>query len=195
MKPSARTPRHTRGLLLLLLSLALLLPLGLTAAQPDEASPADRSSEIDDGEAMPAPAVTPDVTLSRSDLERPSRENECPPKCELSVALPSNARMSPTISKSVFHARGGATVIINLDNQTNRMERGATVLRFQEAAFVNRRGQPMTTVTLNPGRNEFTLRPYSDGACRAEQGGCKYDVINTGDPSRPVLDPHVIIWN
>jgi hypothetical protein len=180
------------------LLLALLLPLSLTAGQPDEPSPPDSPAAIEDGEAMPAPPppeAGSGVTLSRSDLERPSRENECPPQCELSVALPSNARMSPTISRSVFHARGGATVTITLDNQSTRTERGATVLRFEEAAFVDRNGRPMMTVSLTPGKNELTVRPYSDGACRAEKGGCKYDVINTGDPDRPVLDPHVIIWN
>ena len=128
-------------------------------------------------------------------MARPSPGNACPPKCELDVALPTNARMSPTISKSVLHTRGGATVSINLDSQTSRSQRGATVLRFQEAAFVDRNGRPMMTVTLTPGRNVFTVRDYADGACRAEKGGCKYDVINTGDPSRPVLDPHVIIWD
>jgi hypothetical protein len=112
------------------------------------------------------------------------------------VTLPTNARLSPTISNSVLHARSGATVVIYLENQSSQSSReAATILRFQEAAFVDRNGRPMTTVTLTPGKNEFTVRPYSDGACRAERGGCKYDVINTGDPGRPVLDPHVIIWN
>ena len=69
-----------------------------------------------------------------------------------------------------------------------------TSIRARLNAFQNPGGQPMKTVPLTPGRNVFTVRSYGDGVCREEQGGCKYDVVNTGDPGRPVLDPHVIIW-
>ncbi|SRR6056297_982217 len=217
MKPSAHAPFHSPRSLHWL-ALLSLLAFGLTACQSMEAE-VQPSEPIEEIEPTPTPATTmeadplDEIDLASapaivadpappppppplpSEMARPSPDNECPPKCELDVTLPTNARMSPTISKSVMHARGGSTVSINLDNQTSRGARGATVLRFQEAAFVDRNGRPMTTVTLNPGTNVFTVRDYADGVCRAEKGGCKYDVINTGDPSRPVLDPHVIIWD
>lgn len=52
----------------------------------------------------------------------------------------------------------------------------------------------MKTVPLKPGQQVFTIRNDESGACTEQQGGCKYDIVNTGEPGRPVLDPHVIIW-
>jgi len=112
----------------------------------------------------------------------------------LTVTLPANPNAPPGISNAVLRARSEVSVTINLVDRSDRPGQGATVLRFAEPAFVNRGGQPMKTVALTPGNNVFSVRSYADGACHAEQGGCKYDVINTGDPGRPVLDPHVIIW-
>jgi hypothetical protein len=112
----------------------------------------------------------------------------------LTVTLPADPGAPPTVSNAVFMARAGASVEIDLVDQSNRPAQRATVLRFEEAAFQNPGGQPMKTVPLNPGRNVFTVRSYAEGVCREAQGGCKYDVVNSGDPGRPVLDPHVIIW-
>ena len=81
-----------------------------------------------------------------------------------------------------------------LVDESNRPAKAATVLKFEEAAFVNRGNQPMANLPLTPGNNVFTVRDYDAGVCREAQGGCKYDVVNTGAPGRPVLDPHVIIW-
>lgn len=174
MKIFASLPFHLpQGLRVL--GLVLFLPFGLTAFDAVDAQP-----------------TRPDPSLE-SDSTPPS--DRCPPNCEVSVFLPTDARAAPRISASVLNARSGARVTINLVDQTRQPAKAATVLRFPgPTPFVNRGGQPMKTVPLTPGRNVFKVRSFEDGVCRKEQGGCKYDVINTGDSGRPVLDPHVIIW-
>jgi len=107
------------------------------------------------------------------------------------VTLPEDPDAPPRVSHPVFRAQSGASVRIKLVDKNNRPGNGATVLRFQQAAFVNPGGQPMKTVPLKEGMNVFRIRSYDDNVCREDQGGCKYDVISDG---RQVLDPHVIIW-
>jgi len=87
-----------------------------------------------------------------------------------------------------------------LVDQSNRPAKAATVLQFiGETPFKNPGNQPQSTVPLTPGNNPIIVRSYDAGVCRPAEdsqnaGGCKYDVINKGDPNRKVLDPRVIIW-
>lgn len=102
--------------------------------------------------------------------------------------------MPPTVSQATFRARVGETVTFELINQSSQPGKAATVLEFTgETPFENQAGIPMQRVPLTPGNNAVTVRSWEDNVCQSDPG-CKYDVVNTGEPGRPVLDPVVIIW-
>jgi len=170
---------------LALLALVPFLGLGLTACKDtgDEPPPQEEPPPPPPPPPEPEPEPEPELPVDR-----------CPPNCTLTVTLPADPSTPPEVSHPRFFAEGGADITIVLVDKSNRPGPAATVLRFPgESAFTNRGGQPMKTVTLNPGNNGFKIRDYGS-ACLPAQGGCKYDVINTGEPGRPALDPHMIIW-
>jgi len=173
---------------LALLALVLFLGLGLTACQDPGEQPPPEQDTPTPTPPPPPPPPSPPPTEPEPPVDR------CPPNCTLTVTLPADPSSPPEVSHPRFFARGGADVTIVVVDRSNRPGQAATVLRFpRESAFTNRGGQPMKTVPLNPGKNGFKVRDYGN-ACLQAQGGCKYDVINTGEPGRPALDPHMIIW-
>lgn len=133
------------------------------------------------------PAVADDISVTGT------RDRPCTDDCELVVSLPADPALQPEVSNHEFHVRKGVEVRIVLDDEGNRPNQAATVLRFpQETPFFNRGGQPIQTVALNQaGVKTLTVR--DDGVC-GPPDGCKYDVDNHANEDREVLDPHVIIW-
>lgn len=121
----------------------------------------------------------------------PSMVDEpCPDDCDLTITLSEDdPNAIPTISKSRYRIKAGAELNVILDGPRGT---GASVLIFPgDSAFVNRNGEPVYTVVLNPGRmgKKFKIGPV--GSC--PRGGCKYLVANQGRGERRVLDPYIII--
>lgn len=118
----------------------------------------------------------------------------CNADCELVIVLPSDDAKPPEVAPDQlrFNVAGGTEVTIRVKKPLLQPGgKAVTVLRFEQPAFVNPGGQPMLTVPLKAGKNVFRAMPA--GACPAVDGGCKYDIINTGNPARRVLDPWIII--
>ena len=125
--------------------------------------------------------------------EQLSSNHACTRNCRLEIVLPEDIGQAPMADEVIQFADPSGELNVDVDNRSSG--NGATVLRFEgrdATPFMNRGGAPMTTVPLRPGRNSVQVRPYSDGVCHGPDG-CKYDVINSGEPGRPVLDPVIII--
>lgn len=118
----------------------------------------------------------------------------CTADCELEIVLPPDDARPPEVAPDQlrFYVTGDTEVTIRVKEPLLQPGgKAATVLRFEQPAFVNPGGQPMLTVPLKAGKNVFRTMPA--GACPEVDGGCKYDIINTGNPARPELDPWIII--
>lgn len=124
----------------------------------------------------------------------------CRVDCRLTVTLPDNVAEPPDVSSEQLHlaADGQLDVLLEGGSAGNQ----ATQLQFfrpgehedSGTPFVNRNGQPMYRVNLNAGNNNgLQLRPWSDGVCHAPKG-CKYDIVNNGNPDRPKRDPWIILY-
>ena len=149
-------------------------------------------------------------------------QQNCPPRCGLDVELPEDVTQPPRIpddQQQVFAVRG-AVMLATLTDQFGDRDKAATKLVFQKAErgergepytpFVDRpgpQGRPITEVRLNPnGPTRLFVRTDDEHECfkkddeerageeRAEEEkGCKYDIVNDGNPDRPILDPWIII--
>lgn len=125
--------------------------------------------------------------------EQFSTNQTCRNNCRLNIMLPADTDQPPMADFMLRFADPSGQLMVEVNNQSRG--NGATVLRFQDrdsTPFINRGGAPMVTVPVNPGQNVLNVRPFEDGVCLAP-AGCKYDVINTGQPDRPILDPVIII--
>lgn len=132
--------------------------------------------------------------------DRPAKDPEvCRDNCQLTISLPEDATQPPRSSSEHMHLAAGGEFDILLEGGAPGQQ--ATELRFdrsgdQESSgtpFVNRNGQPVYQVRLNPGSNRLQLRPWDDGVCHPPEG-CKYDIVNTGTPGRPSQDPWIILY-
>lgn len=175
-----------------LAALALFLALGLTACEDAGEEPAPEPSP-----KPPQPSPPPPTQPAPSPAPP---TNLCPPDCVLTITLPEDPNAPPEASPPEFWVNPGAEVTINLVDESGRPDQAATVLRFMsedDTPFVVHDGpneQPVTTVSLNRGKNSATVRSNPNGKC-SPQNCCKYDVVNTGNKDREVLDPEVIIWS
>ena len=115
----------------------------------------------------------------------------CRSNCAVTIELPADSGRAPT-APAVTRIAGGQVLDFNIDGQTRTDAR--TVLAFEQAAFLDQRGKPLYTLELAAGSNRFESRPYEDGVCHGP-GGCRYVVINVGNPTRPPIinSPVVII--
>lgn len=123
----------------------------------------------------------------------------CRTDCRVNIDLPGNVAQAPTTSARKMNVAGGGPFEFMLSGE-GPPERWATTLRFRRPGespdagtpFLNRAGKPLYEVILKSGHNRLALRPYKDGVCHPPHG-CKYDIINTGNPDRPARDPWIII--
>jgi hypothetical protein len=131
------------------------------------------------------------IILSVACAATPPHAQTCRADCRAPIELPDDLTRSPSVPE-VTRVAGGEVLDFPVSNRTG--ERGRTVLAFQEAAFVDRQGNPIYTLELQYGSNRFETRPYRDGVCRAPDG-CRYVVINIGSPTRPAIigSPIIII--
>lgn len=119
----------------------------------------------------------------------------CEVNCQLGISLPEPDR-PPEVDRPqdtlAYEIRGGAELNFRGPFDTGE---GHTVLIFEVPAFVDERGRPLHVLHLKSGDNRFRARPYSDGVCLGTRDSprCKYAVVNIGLPTRPVLDPWIII--
>lgn len=133
-------------------------------------------------------------------------EQRCPTACGLDIELPADRTKPPSIpdSQQVTITTRGAAVRVTLTG--GDPGKVATKLVFKKAGpgeegephtpFVENRSanaKPITEVRLNPsGRTTVFIRRDDAHTCFGPPG-CKFDIVNDGDPERPVLDPHIII--
>jgi hypothetical protein len=135
-------------------------------------------------------------------------QQECPPSCGLDIELsadPAEAPGIPDSQKTIIVIRGAA-MLAQVSDRRGQPDKAATKLVFRKAAageqgepytpFVDSpgpNGKPITEVQLKaPGATRLFIREDDDHAC-FEAPGCKFDIVNDGDPERPVLDPYIII--
>lgn len=133
-------------------------------------------------------------------------EQRCPPNCGMDIELPADSAKPPSIpdsQKVITTVRGAVMQVTVRGGQPGKM---ATKLVFKKAGpgeegephtpFVSNpgpNGQPITEVRLNPaGRTTVFIRQDDAHTCFGPPG-CKFDIVNDGDPERPELDPHIII--
>lgn len=116
---------------------------------------------------------------------------EPPDPCIVDITLPDAAGERPSAPHEV-RVTGGTDVNFRIDRGPGAANR--TVLSFEQAAFVDRQDNPIYTLELNPGNNSFTTRPSEANVCHPPDG-CRYVVINVGQPGRPsiISTPHIII--
>lgn len=122
----------------------------------------------------------------------------CRSDCRLTVTLPEDIKRPPAASQERLELAGGVELEIRLVGGTANNR--ATVLRFDRPGqseqagtpFVDRNGRPVYRVVLNAGSRRLRTRPWEDQACRPPEG-CKYDIVNTGNPDRPAKDPWIIL--
>jgi hypothetical protein len=135
-------------------------------------------------------------------------EQHCPPSCGIDIELPADAAKAPAIpdSQQTIIAVRGAAMQATVDDRRGRPDKAPTTLVFRKAApgeqgephtpFVDRpgpNGKPITEVRLKaPGATRLFIREDDQHNC-FEAPGCKFDIVNDGEPERPVLDPWIII--
>lgn len=115
----------------------------------------------------------------------------CRANCAAPIDLPVATQRRPTAPPSTRIA-GGEVLDFKLAGRGRSAAR--TVLAFEQAAFIDERGNPIYSLNLGTGSNRFESRPFEDGVCHAPRG-CRYVVINVGTPTRPPIinSPIVII--
>lgn len=119
-------------------------------------------------------------------------ESVCRANCRLEINLPANSGRPPEASRE--------TMVVAAGQQLNFIVRGGpsgeetTELRFNRphTPLLDDDGQPLFTATLERGSNRFRTRAWEDGVCHPPDG-CKYDIVNTGNPDRPIKDPWIIL--
>jgi hypothetical protein len=124
--------------------------------------------------------------LTPTDAVPPCRQD-----CAVSIGLSTQINQRPVVPERY---RVVSEQEVDFNVREARGQDARTILSFEEAAFVNERGNPVYTLELKPGSNRFRVRPYRDGVCRPPQG-CRYVVINVGTPQRPgvINSPRIII--
>jgi len=123
----------------------------------------------------------------------------CRSDCRLTIDLPEDASRPPNASSERLELAGGIELEVRLEGGT--ADNRSTVLRFYRPGehdqagtpFVDRNGRPVYRVVLNASSQRLRVRPWGDGACR-EPNGCKYDIVNSGNPDRPAKDPWIILY-
>jgi hypothetical protein len=135
-------------------------------------------------------------------------EQECPPSCGMDIELPADAAKAPGIpdGQTTIIAIRGAAMLAMVSDRRGKPDKAATKLVFRKAEagepgepytpFVDRpgpNGKPITEVHLkSPGATRLFIREDEEHKC-FEAPGCKFDIVNEGEPERPVLDPYIII--
>lgn len=135
-------------------------------------------------------------------------QQACPPACGLDIELPADITLPPRIpaNQEVIRAVRGAIMQARLTYEHGESDRAATKLVFQKAGpgevgephtpFVDKlgpNGKPITEVRLKLNApTVLFIRTDDDHNCW-DENSCKYDIVNDGEPARPVLDPWIII--
>ena len=135
-------------------------------------------------------------------------QQACPPNCGLDIELPADSADAPAItdSQKTIIAVRGAAMLATVSDRRGQPDKAATRLVFRKAEagqqgepytpFVDRpgpNGKPITEVQLKaPGATRLFIREDDQHEC-FEAPGCKFDIVNDGEPERPVLDPWIII--
>lgn len=135
-------------------------------------------------------------------------QQACPPSCGMDIELPADAAKAPGIpegQKTIIAIRGAA-MLATVSDRRGKPDKAATKLVFRKAEageqgepytpFVDSpgaNGKPITEIPLNsPGATPLFIRGDDEHKC-FEAPGCKFDIVNEGEPERPVLDPYIII--
>lgn len=121
-------------------------------------------------------------------------ETACAADCSITVGIPVDDRQPPA-APDAYRVQEGASVRFDLATDNGSQVRNQRmVLAFGQAAFVDRRGNPVYTLELGESGQQFRARAYEDGVCRAP-AGCRYVLVNVGNPRRPAVisSPRIII--
>jgi len=135
-------------------------------------------------------------------------QQACPPACGLDVELPEDISEPPRIPAEQEEVRAirGAVMLATLTARGGAPDKAATKLVFPKARqgevgephtpFVDRlgpNGRPITEVRLRLNGPTVLFVRTDDAHNCFEERACKYDVVNDGEPERPILDPWIII--
>lgn len=136
---------------------------------------------------VPEPTAPPDIPDTR-DNDRVMPEL-CEQPCDVDINLPEAPGQLPSVPDVIRVARGTE---VNFRLGRGNPERQNTVLSFEQPAFVDEQNRPVYTLNLGAGDNLY--RTTSANVCRPPDG-CRYVVINVGQPQRPsiISTPYIII--
>lgn len=113
-----------------------------------------------------------------------AQQRTCPPACGIEVSVPDDPSMPPSADPETLFTQAGMEIVVD----TNAMVR----IQFEgQTPFVNSQGAPIMNFVVNPGNRPMRVR--TDGNACSAQDPCKYMVHDLEDPSRPPLDPYIII--
>lgn len=140
-------------------------------------------------------AILPALLLLTACVATPPAPTDTQPPCRQDCSVPiglSDQINQRPVAPDRYRVVSEQEVDFNV--REVRGQDARTILSFEEAAFVDARGNPVYTLELRPGSNPYRVRSYRDGVCRPPQG-CRYVVINAGTPQRPGLinSPRIII--
>lgn len=115
----------------------------------------------------------------------------CSTNCQVEVDLPANPGGRPSAAPTTLRVEAGRQ--INFVVRGGQAGKEATELVFEnETPLLDGEGRPVYIVTLGVGSNRFPTRPISDGVCQGTNG-CKYHIVNSGNPQSRPLDPWIIL--
>ncbi len=163
---------------------AWLCLLGASAMMLVGCEPTDSPDAREPPEAREAP--------DRSPQQRGQGMPElCTENCDIAITLPEAVDQLPSVP-DVIRVAGNTEVNFQLGRGSSEDQR--TVLSFEQPAFVDGQGNPLYTLELGPGNNRHLTQPAEANVC-SPPDGCRYVVIDVGQPQRPsiISSPYIII--
>lgn len=123
--------------------------------------------------------------------DRPGPGQRCPPACDIDITVPAD-RGPPRLGNPAQErtsVKPGERIVFTTPRGAGAPR--LTLVFEKDSPFVDRDGNTLYVLELPPGRRPLPVR--EDRAACAPPDGCKYTVIDRGNPTRKPLDPWIII--
>lgn len=117
---------------------------------------------------------------------------KCAPNCRLDITLPNDKKERPKLPReqTTLALEGDKEIEIEGPSANH----GKFTLIFEYAALAKWTqqgpGDALYVIELHAGPNRFWALPA--GSC--PPAGCKYTIVDRSDPTRPPLDPWIILF-
>lgn len=149
-------------------------------------------------------AIVPIVTIAAGCATSPGDggvQTACDDNCPIAVELSAD-QSQPGKAPDITRVKEGARVIFELRSEdADQPDQQRIVLAFGQAVFVDRRGNPIYALELKESGQTYRVRTSRDQnnsnkpVCPIGPDGCRYVVVNVGNPGRPAVisSPRIII--